>query len=114
MLMPLISPSPQGRASCAPYIRQDADIRNINPVAFVISKTDKKMEVFKMKKNIGSVDRIIRLVIGLFVLSLIFWGPKSLWGLLGIIPLGTALFGYCLLYIPLGISTCKRKTEKPA
>jgi len=67
-----------------------------------------------MKKNIGTVDRVIRTIIGVFVLSLIFWGPKSLWGLLGIIPLGTALIGWCLPYTLLGISTCKRKTEIPA
>jgi len=65
-------------------------------------------------KNIGSIDRVIRLILGLFVLSLIFWGPKSYWGLLGIIPLGTALVGYCPPYTWLGISTYKRKTEKPA
>ncbi len=62
-----------------------------------------------MKKNIGVVDRVIRTIIGLFVLSLIFWGPKSLWGLLGIIPLLTVLLGWCPPYAMLGISTCKRK-----
>jgi hypothetical protein len=67
-----------------------------------------------MTKNIGLVDRILRIIIGLFILSLIFWGPKSYWGLLGIIPLGTALIGWCPPYSLLGISTCKRKTESAA
>ena len=34
-----------------------------------------------MKVNEGAIDRTIRVIIGLFLLSLIFWGPKSLWGL---------------------------------
>jgi hypothetical protein len=62
-----------------------------------------------MKKNIGTVDRVIRVIIGLFVLSLIFWGPKSYWGLLGLIPLMTAVIGWCMPYSLLGISTCKKK-----
>lgn len=64
-----------------------------------------------MKKNMGSVDRVIRLIIGLFLISLIFWGPKSYWGLIGIIPLLTAFAGYCPPYAILGISTCKKKPE---
>jgi Inner membrane protein YgaP-like, transmembrane domain len=40
-------------------------------------------------------DRALRVVLGLFVLSLIFWGPKSLWGLVGLLPLTTGLAGRC-------------------
>lgn len=60
-----------------------------------------------MKKNVGNLDRIIRVLIGLAVLSLIFVGPKSLWGLLGLIPLGTALIGWCPPYAIFGMSTCR-------
>jgi hypothetical protein len=67
-----------------------------------------------MTKNIGAVDRTLRIIIGLFLLSLIFWGPHTMWGLLGLIPLLTALIGWCPPYSLLGISTCKRKTESPA
>ncbi|ELV09104.1 hypothetical protein B9T11_01930 [Wohlfahrtiimonas chitiniclastica] len=62
-----------------------------------------------MKKNIGSVDSILRIIVGLFVLSLIFWGPKSLWGLVGLVPLFTGIFRYCPLYPVLGINTCCKK-----
>ena len=61
-----------------------------------------------MKKNVGGIDRVLRIVVGLIVTSLLFWGPKSLWALLGLIPLVTGLIGWCGLYMPLGISTCKR------
>ncbi len=59
--------------------------------------------------NEHGVERGLRVVIGLVVLSLVFVGPKSLWGLLGIVPLATGLLGSCPLYTLLGISTCPMK-----
>ena len=59
--------------------------------------------------NIHPVERAIRGAVGLFVLSLIFWGPSSYWGLLGLLPLATAISGWCPPYSLLGISTCGRK-----
>lgn len=59
--------------------------------------------------NIHPVERAIRALVGLGVLSLVFVGPKSLWGLLGLVPLLTALVGWCPPYALLGISTCRRK-----
>jgi hypothetical protein len=55
--------------------------------------------------NVGNTDRIIRIVIGLALLSLVFVGPQTLWGLVGLIPLGTAGFRFCPLYRVLGLST---------
>ncbi|MBU1984985.1 DUF2892 domain-containing protein, partial [bacterium] len=63
---------------------------------------------------VGTADRIIRIIIAvvIFALGAAF---KSWWGLLGLIPLLTAIFGFCGLYSLLGISTCKRATkEEPA
>ncbi|MCL5029637.1 MAG: DUF2892 domain-containing protein [Bacteroidetes bacterium] len=61
-----------------------------------------------MKKNIGSTDKIIRVILGIAIilLGIIF---QSWWGLIGIIPLFTALSGTCLLYLLFGISTFKKK-----
>lgn len=61
-----------------------------------------------MQLNMGSADRIIRLIIGLFLLSLMFWGPKTYWGLIGLIPLLTSFVGFCPLYAPFKISTRKK------
>ena len=61
-----------------------------------------------MKQNIHNVERVIRIVIGLIILSLVFVGPKSLWGLIGILPIMTGLIGWCPPYQLLGISTCKK------
>jgi Inner membrane protein YgaP-like, transmembrane domain len=60
-----------------------------------------------MKKNIGGVDRFVRIVAGLGILSLVFIGPETKWGYLGLVPLATALLGWCPPYGLLGISTCK-------
>jgi hypothetical protein len=59
-----------------------------------------------MEKNVGSLDRTIRIVAGLIILTagVIF---KTWWGLIGIIPLFTGLIGWCGLYSLLGISTVK-------
>jgi len=51
-----------------------------------------------MTANIGAADKIARIILGVFLLSLTVWGPQSLWGLVGIIPLGTALINWCPLY----------------
>ncbi len=59
-----------------------------------------------MVQNVGSIDRVIRVVVGLAVLSLVFVGPQTWWGLLGLVPLGTALMGWCPPYAMLGINTC--------
>lgn len=64
-----------------------------------------------MKRNTHNVERFFRVIAGLFVLSLMFWGPKSLWGLLGIAPLFTGLTGWCPLYSIIGISTCGHKEQ---
>lgn len=60
-----------------------------------------------MNKNIGGIERIIRVVFGLAVLSLVFVGPQSVWGWLGVIPLATGLIGWCPPYALLKISTRK-------
>ena len=59
-----------------------------------------------MTHNVGSIDRLIRLIAGIGLLSLVFVGPQTWWGLLGLLPLGTALIGWCPPYALLGISTC--------
>ena len=61
-----------------------------------------------MKANVGGIDKVVRIIVGLGLLSLIFIaeGAARWWGLVGLVPLGTALAGYCPLYAILGLSTC--------
>ena len=58
-----------------------------------------------MEANVGQTDKIIRIVAGLGLLSLVFVGPKTMLGLIGIIPLATAFINFCPAYKLLGIST---------
>ena len=59
------------------------------------------------KVNVGSIDRMLRIVLGLVLLALVFVGPKTPWGLIGVVPLVTGLFRTCPLYSLIGIRTCK-------
>jgi hypothetical protein len=59
-----------------------------------------------MKLNEGTVDRILRVLVGIIILSLAFVGPKTPWAYLGIVPLLTGAIGFCPLYAILGINTC--------
>ena len=61
-----------------------------------------------MKRNIGNVDRIIRVVIGLVLVALGIYF-NSWWGVIGLIPLITAAIGWCPLYAPFGLSTGSAK-----
>ncbi len=62
-----------------------------------------------MPMNEGSLDRVIRVVLGVALLSLTLVGPHTMWGLLGLIPLVTGLVGSCPVYTLLGVSSCPMK-----
>lgn len=62
-----------------------------------------------MHINMGSVDRGARVVSGLVLISLVFIGPQTPWGWIGLIPLATALIGWCPAYTLLGIRTTGKK-----
>jgi hypothetical protein len=62
-----------------------------------------------MKANIGTLDRILRIVAGLVLIALAATGTVGWWGWLGIVPLATGLFRFCPVYTLLGINTCTLK-----
>ena len=59
-----------------------------------------------MKVNVGSADKVVRIILGLVIIAigLVY---KSWWGLVGLLPLATALINFCPLYTLIGISTRK-------
>ena len=61
-----------------------------------------------MEKNMGSLDRSIRVIVGLLLISLVFIGPQSAWGWIGVVPLITAALGNCPAYTLFGIKTCRK------
>jgi hypothetical protein len=62
-----------------------------------------------MKQNVGTIDRAIRAIAGIGLISLVFVGPQTVWGWIGVVPLATAIIGWCPPYSLLGINTCGTK-----
>lgn len=60
-----------------------------------------------MQRNVGGPDRVIRIVAGLAILAIGVW-QQSWWGAIGLVPLLTALIGWCPVYVPAKFSSCKR------
>lgn len=62
-----------------------------------------------MEHNVGGIDRTVRILAGLALLSLVVLleGNARWWGLVGLVPLATGLLGWCPAYLPFGIKTCK-------
>lgn len=64
-----------------------------------------------MKKNVGKTDKIIRIIIALIIAGVGYY-YQSWWGLLALLPLATAIIGFCPLYTLLGINTCPKKQKE--
>ncbi len=62
-----------------------------------------------MKSNVGGIDRILRIVIGLALIALTLTGAIGAWGWIGLVPLATAALGFCPLYTVMGFSSCPVK-----
>ncbi len=62
-----------------------------------------------MTANVGTIDRILRIVVGLVLIALVFVGPKTPWGWIGVVPLLTGLLRFCPAYTLLGLNTCSTK-----
>ena len=62
-----------------------------------------------MNANVGGIDRILRIVVGIVLIGLAALGIVGAWGWIGVVPLLTGLFSWCPLYPLLGINTCPMK-----
>lgn len=60
-----------------------------------------------MMTNEAGIDRALRVLLGLVLVSLVFVGPHTAWGWIGLVPLATGIFGFCPLYRVVGIDTCR-------
>jgi hypothetical protein len=65
-----------------------------------------------MTHNVGGIDRWLRIIVGLALIALVFYGPQTPWGWIGVIPLLTGIAGWCPLYAPFGFSTCPHTSER--
>ena len=64
-----------------------------------------------MKANVGGLDRILRIAVGIDLIALAAMGVVGVWGWIGVVPLLTGLIGWCPAYPLLGISTCPMKKQ---
>ncbi|SBT03420.1 conserved exported hypothetical protein [Candidatus Propionivibrio aalborgensis] len=64
-----------------------------------------------MKANVGGLDRILRIAVGIVLIALAAMGVVGVWGWIGVVPLLTGLIGWCPAYPLLGISTCPMKKQ---
>ncbi|MBF0296612.1 MAG: DUF2892 domain-containing protein [Magnetococcales bacterium] len=62
-----------------------------------------------MKANVGGMDRILRVLVGIALLSQVFVGLQTPWGWIGVIPLLTGVFRFCPFYPLLGLNSCSRE-----
>ncbi|MBS0314721.1 MAG: DUF2892 domain-containing protein [Burkholderiales bacterium] len=67
-----------------------------------------------MNKNVGGIDRALRIIVGLVLIALAATGTVGWWGWLGVVPLATGLIGWCPPYAIFGIKTCKMRDQPPA
>ena len=58
-------------------------------------------------RNEGKIDRVLRVGLGVALIALVFVGPQTPWGWLGLVPLVTGVVGFCPLYRLVGVNTCK-------
>ena len=61
-----------------------------------------------MQENVSSIDRLIRIIVGLGLGAAALTGAIGAWGWIGVVPILTGSFGRCPAYLPLGINTCKK------
>lgn len=59
-----------------------------------------------MQANVGTIDRVLRILVGVLLIALTLTGTIGLWGWIGVVPLATGAFRFCPLYPLLGINTC--------
>lgn len=64
-----------------------------------------------MKFNVGGIDRLLRIILGLVLIGLTLAGQIGLWGWIGLLPLVTGLVRFCPAYLPFGLNTCKHKPD---
>jgi hypothetical protein len=79
------------------------------------SATSRRRTIFyyegeaSMKTNVGSIDRVLRILLGLALIAATLQGAIGAWGWIGLVPLATGVFRFCPAYLPFGLRTCAVK-----
>jgi len=62
-----------------------------------------------MSTNVGGIDRVLRIAVGLGLMIAAALGVIGAWGWIGVVPLATGVFRFCPAYLPFGIRTCAKE-----
>ncbi len=65
-----------------------------------------------MQANVGTVDRVVRILAGLALIAATLLGYIGVWGWIGIVPIATGVFRFCPAYVPFGLRTCATEAGK--
>lgn len=65
-----------------------------------------------MKTNVGSIDRVIRIAVGLALVAGAVSGVIGMWGWIGVVAIATGIVKFCPAYLPFGLSTCRTETKQ--
>ena len=76
-----------------------------------MSEEERQKVTKVLPRNEGTVDRTLRVIVGVGLVSLVFVGPQTPWGWIGLLPLTTGLIGSCPAYTAFGWSTCSAKDK---
>jgi hypothetical protein len=90
-----------------PPLARDTENTGHDPIAAGPPRNFTEFPMFK--SNVGGIDRMLRVVIGITLIALALTGTVGWWGWIGVVPLLTAALGSCPLYTVLGLSTCPHK-----
>lgn len=86
----------------------DPGQRQIHGLGLALLRSHQRRSIV-FQTNVGGIDRVLRISVGLVLIALVFVGPKTPWGWVGVIPLATGFLRTCPLYSLLGISSCPRQ-----
>ena len=64
-----------------------------------------------MKANVGGIDRVLRIVVGLTLIAMAITGAVGAWGWIGVVLVATGLIGWCPAYLPFGLSSCRVRQQ---
>ena len=64
-----------------------------------------------MKANVGGIDRVLRIVVGLTLIAMAITGAVGAWGWIGVVPLATGVIGWCPAYLLFGLSSCRVRQQ---
>ena len=97
-LCDLVTDAPSMRVLVLVPVTESGAVRAMNPL------TETSMSL--LARNVGTIDRTLRVIVGIILIAMVFFGPQTSWGWIGLVPLITGIIGSCPAYRLFGLRTC--------